>query len=192
MSKQSKKLLTFLAVILGIGLVIGLLFWVPLQKIPELEKGTEDATFLPKTLKEKDINKELFPQKLGALKLVQLLEGEEAKQNVYKLHGTTMELAGAFVANYASDFEQVTIWASVAPNKKEAKEQVNAMHIKMEISEVFTDHQHAPVGNTLYHSVLGMGQSHLFYQRGDDVIWISVQAKPGNVREFISQTVEFL
>jgi hypothetical protein len=66
------------------------------------------------------------PARLGGLELVSAVEGASALTQVSQLHGTDITLTAAYIAEYASDNERVTVWMGQAETESGAA-RLNAM-----------------------------------------------------------------
>ncbi len=186
-------------VFLTLGLLAIMAFWLPLKKDvsrPVKSQAADQQKVVPVSsgtpVADKDINEKTFVQTVGALQLVELIQGEAAKESIFQLHRTTMDFKQAYVAKYAGGQEQMTIWVSVAPDETAARRQIGLMHEKIDDNQLFSNHQTAPVNGINYHFVEGMGQAHYFYQRGDDVIWIAIQASEQNTMKILANAVKML
>ncbi len=180
------------AVLLG---VVVFAFWLPLRgELPERDsnKWTVESRSSEVDRSDKVISQQTFTANIGTLELVDLLQGDVAKESIVQLHRTNMELKDAYVAKYVGENKQFTIWASVAPSVQEAEGQLQIMHNKMDASSVFTGHQTSLINGKEYHFVKGMGQDHYFYQRGDDVIWIAIQTSQQDTMKVVSDVIRIL
>lgn len=116
-----------------------------------------------------------FPNEVAGLKLVNLSQGKEALSQINKLHGKEIALKNGYVLNYQRKEERATIWISESKNVKEAEILLEQMvkGIKKG-SRIFGHFREEKVGENLVYSVLGMGQKHFLYQKGDKVFWVAV------------------
>jgi hypothetical protein len=140
---------------------------------------------------EKEVTKQSFLETVGALKLVQLIEGNEAQKQISRLHGQSISMADGFIAVYqGSGEDKMTIWVSVHKDSKEAEALIAKMHGKIDTVASFQNHQDLDISGNVYHFVTGMGQSHYFYYRGNDAVWIGI-ASPEEMK-ILSEVIHML
>lgn len=140
---------------------------------------------------DREISKETFLNRLGTMMLTQLLEGKEAREQISKLHGKSITMKKGYIAKYQGDNgEKMTIWVSVHKDRSEAESQIAVMHEKIDKSPVFKGHQDINISGIDYHFVKGMGQSHYFYYRGKNAIWIGINSS--EEMKVLKKTVEML
>ena len=131
-----------------------------------------------------NLEKKLFPPKLGVFKLVKLIKGKKAMEEVYKLHGKKINIKSAWVAHYQNiknSKDEVTVWISQASSEKEAKKQVEVMMKKI-INSSSTPFYHFSKMKDIY-IFSGLGKRHLVFPKKEFVFWIT--GEPGELRYFI-------
>jgi hypothetical protein len=122
----------------------------------------------------------LVPARLGDLELTSAVEGASALTQVSQLHGTDITLTAAYIAEYASDNERVTVWMGQAETESDAAG-LNAMML------VAIANGNSPFSNPSPLSVAGhevfqvdsASGRHFFYQSREDaksVIWLEIEA----------------
>lgn len=122
------------------------------------------------------------PQYVGSLKLVSLLEGQEALDNINQLHGTRMDLKNPFVAAYQppNGGEFLMVWAGDAVSDAAAGEMINRM-----VDAI--NRTNGPFSNPRQVNVTGLdiwqtdGDDGNFYfytsaQRANRVVWLTIQS----------------
>jgi hypothetical protein len=140
---------------------------------------------------DKEVTKQSFLATVGSLKLVQFIEGKEAQKQISRLHGQSISMANGFIAAYqGSGEDKMTIWVSVHKDSKEAESLIAKMHEKIDTVAKFQNHQDLDISSNIYHFVTGMGQSHYFYYRGNDAIWIGM-ASPEEMN-ILSEVIHML
>jgi len=131
-----------------------------------------------------NLEKKLFPPKLGTFKLVKLIKGKKAMEEVYKLHGKKINIKAAWVAHYENiknPKDKVTVWISQASSEKEAKKQVEVMMKKI-INSSSTPFYHFNKMKDVY-IFFGLGKRHLVFPKKEFVFWIT--GEPGELRYFV-------
>jgi hypothetical protein len=177
-------------VLIGAAVVIAITLHVitPNQKdtspTPEIFRNASNTV-------DKEVTKQSFLETVGSLKLVQLIEGNEAHKQINRLHGQSISMADGFIAVYqGSGEDKMTIWVSVHKDSKEAESLIAKMHEKIDTVANFQNHQDLDISGNIYHFVTGMGQSHYFYYRGNDAIWIGI-ASPEEMK-ILSEVIHML
>ena len=120
-----------------------------------------------------------FDHRIDRLELVNLIEGEEAIEQIDKLHGKSLNVIKGYIAHYQGNHEKATLWVSEAESEGAAQEQVDVMLQKMK------DNPRSPFSNyrTLNGPGLpviafdGLGQVHYVFRDGPWVYWIGAHAK---------------
>lgn len=117
-------------------------------------------------------------ERLGDLKLVKKVEGAQALAQVSRLHGKEITLKSAFIAEYSSADERVTVWVSNAGSEAAAKDLISRMVRGIEDgNEMFSNLRRLTVSGLEVFQVAGSGGEHYFYISGDKVIWLTIQSK---------------
>jgi hypothetical protein len=107
----------------------------------------------------------LVPARLGDLELTSAVEGASALTQVSQLHGTDITLTAAYIAEYASDNERVTVWMGQAETESDAAG-LNAMML------VAIANGNSPFSNPSPLSVAG----HEVFEDAKSVIWLEIEA----------------
>jgi hypothetical protein len=115
---------------------------------------------------------DLVPRTISGLALTQFFSGQEAVDSIQQLHGQEFEIEDGAVAVYGN--QNVILWVSDAGSLDVAGELTNQM--KDRISEgrsPFTALGSFDVEGSEIFELEGMGQSHFYWQSGNQVIWLS-------------------
>lgn len=125
------------------------------------------------------------PEQIAGLKLVKLLSGQEAVADMSRLHGKDVGLTGGWVGYYEA---KAIIWNGETQTEAQAYQLTEAMTRRIAAgNEVFTDLQQTRIDSTVVFSVVGMGQKHYYFQRGNKVVWIAAPNIAGE--EFLRQAM---
>ncbi len=127
------------------------------------------------------------PEKLGEMKVGNVIEGAEAMAQVSRLHGTTIELDSALIAEYSHDFnpyhkndEQVTVWVGKTKSDDLALELTRRMFegIRDGGSSGFRNPQKLSVDGHEVFQIDGPGGTHFFSHAADPprVIWLTIRS----------------
>ncbi len=115
-----------------------------------------------------------LPEQLAGLPLVHKAIGQQAVDEIARLHGRGFPLSSAAVGVYGLDGE-ATLWVSGAPLKPMATRMLLAMRDRIaQGNSPFTpvgEHQDGP--RTIY-ELDGMGQKHYYFQSENLVVWLAV------------------
>lgn len=177
-------------VLIGAAAVIAIVLLINISDQKDIPPRPAISYDSPKGV-VKEISKQNFLKTVGSLKLVQIIEGHEAQKQISRLHGRSISMANGFIAVYqGSGEDKMTIWVSVHKNSKEAESLIAKMHEKIDTVTGFQNHQDLDISGNVYHFVTGMGQSHYFYYRGNDAIWIGI-ASPEEMK-ILSEVIRML
>ncbi len=125
------------------------------------------------------------PQYVGSLKLTSLVEGAEAQSQINKLHGTSISLENAFIAEYQPPYggEQLMVWVGEARSEAAADDLINRMveGIKRGGAGFSNPRQVQVAGRDIWQTD-GTGGNFYFYKspgHGNRVVWLSIEGKGG-------------
>lgn len=120
----------------------------------------------------------LLPDTLGPMKLTRSILGEQAKKQIHKLHGKSIEFKNSSIGYYTHGGSQVTLWVSEYKTDEDARKSVQIMAKKIKTGQnpVFRDFKETEVGGLPTYFVTGMGQNHYFYQKNELAVWLAVDA----------------
>ncbi len=126
----------------------------------------------------------LFPEAIGGLTRVELLEGDAAIEDIGDLHGKDIPLEDAAVATYAGGPGRPDqVWISRAASVEENQQQMQVMVEKMLAAQdsPFSDYKSRETPCCVVHVFTGMGQVHYTFAHQDLSWWISSHPMYGEV-----------
>ena len=127
-----------------------------------------------------------LPTEIAGVKLVHAETGPAALQAVGDLHGLDVGVSEAEIGEYGTG---AVVWIGVALDAGRAAELVDRMTSRILAGSPSFSHQgEVSIRGLKVHQVGGGGQQHIYYQKGNEVIWVS--ASPGAGEAFMSRAVE--
>jgi len=118
---------------------------------------------------------ELLPQKLGELKLTNVIRGEKATKIVQKMHGKVLGASEYIIGYYGGDQSGNILYLSLFENEEAARKDLMSMSLKMAAgTPVFSPLTFEETEAGLQMKTEGMGFTHYFYRRNRTVIWWQV------------------
>ncbi len=132
-----------------------------------------------------------LPQSIGSLRLEQLQSGEEARQEIDRLHGKQLNFGKGYIGIY-KDKEgnrKGRLWVSEYDSEMEAAEAIGKMARRVQAKEggEFWHFRVISIEGTQVYFVVGMGRTHYFFQKGKKVIWLA--ADPSEARQAIRDLI---
>jgi hypothetical protein len=132
-----------------------------------------------------------LPKAIGSLPLTQTKSGEEARQEIDRLHGKQLNYRKGYIGIYGEGDDKATLWVSEYGSEGDAVEAIEKMAQSMKKKEqkVFWHFMEMPMDGVMVYFVMGMGQAHYFFQKGAKAIWLAVdpsQGKPA-IRDVIGK-----
>ena len=120
-----------------------------------------------------------FDPQIGNLKLVKLIEGEEAIEEINRLHGTTIQALRGFIAHYENARKKAVIWVSEAESEDMAQEQIEVMLRKMKGSprSPFGHYRDLDRKGLPVIAFEGLRQVHYVFRIGEWVYWMDADAE---------------
>lgn len=121
------------------------------------------------------------PQYVGSLKLARLIEGEEALSQINRLHGTSIGLKKAFIAEYQPAYggEHLMVWAGEASSEAAAEELIRLMVEGIKRGGAgFANPREVQMAGHTHWQADGDGGGFFFYRSrepGDRVVWLTIQ-----------------
>jgi hypothetical protein len=133
-----------------------------------LALGCTRAPFVPR-----------FDPQIDNLKLVKLIEGEEAIEEINRLHGTTIQVLRGFIAHYENARKKAVIWVSEAESEDMAQEQIEVMLRKMKGSprSPFGHYRDLDRNGLPVIAFEGLRQVHYVFRIGEWVFWMDADAE---------------
>ena len=131
-----------------------------------------------------------LPQSIGSYRLEQLQIGEDARQEIDRLHGKQLNFRKGYVGTYSGGGRRAKVWVSEYNSKMEAAEANDRMAQKIKEMEgrAFWHFREISISGTPVNFVIGQGQFHYFFQKGIKVIWAAVD--PPEARDTIRDLIE--
>lgn len=133
----------------------------------------------------------LLPEKIGSFVRTEVVSGKEAMTQVNKLHGTIIRAEDAVIGTYQGPGTPLQIWISRAESEKEARRQTGEMvHLMYENPKSpFKWRKRIDFRGVAVYPFMGMDQTHLVFQIGDRVYWLSVnrEQEQNALSEFIKE-----
>ncbi len=114
------------------------------------------------------------PETLGGVPRTQLVTGPEAIQQIGGMHGKGIVISEGYIAIYEGGGKSLTLWVSVSPSGESGKSLFEKMDAKMPQSKMFTNRQELTVKGQSVIKVLGMGQEHYYWLKGEKNYWVAV------------------
>jgi len=131
-----------------------------------------------------------LPQSIGALRLEQLQVGEEARQEIDRLHGKHLNFRKGCVGTYVGGDRKAKVWVSEYDSEVGAAKANERMAQKIQAMEGngFWHFREISISEMPVNFVMGQGQAHYFFQKGKKVIWLAVA--PSEARETITDLMD--
>ncbi len=157
-----------LLIALGFLVILGTFAW---QTVPRTFTSAAEAGSLPK--------------QLAGQALTAQMNGAEALSEIESLHGKGLGLTDGRMAHYG----QITVWLAQTQDEPAAQAMVELMTSRIAGGgSLFSPTGIREVSGRTVHTLTGMGQSHFYWQSGNQVIWLAIppdQADLG-LRELVS------
>lgn len=117
-----------------------------------------------------------FPTSVTGFSLTQHINGKEAIDSINQLHGKEFPLQDGVVAVYGE--QNATLWVSVAASQNEASELTSLMVERIaEGNSPFVQKGVLDFNGVLVYYLEGLGQNHYYWQSGNLVLWLAVDAE---------------
>lgn len=117
----------------------------------------------------------VLPDTLGGIPRAQLLEGDEAKAVVDRLHGRGVTPVRNVVATYEGERGEATLYFSEYASAAEAADVGARMASKIRTGEFpFTSPSEIERGGRRVQVCYGLGQQHYFFAAGRGLFWLAV------------------
>lgn len=120
------------------------------------------------------------PEHLGTLELIGTIEDSEAMARIGRLHGTDINLASAYIAEYVHNNERVIVWVGRAESRDAATELTSKMVDAIEKgSSGFNNLQRLTIADHEVFQVDSPGGEHFFYNSREPrerVVWLTIEA----------------
>lgn len=117
-----------------------------------------------------------LPKSIGSFQLEQKKSGDEARQEIHKLHGKQLIFKKGYIGHYKEGTKKATLWISEYDSEGEAIKEIGKMARGVKASEgkPFWHFKEMSIEELKVYFVLGMGQAHYFFQKKKLAIWLAV------------------
>jgi len=134
-----------------------------------------------------------LPPSLGSLHLEQVKSDEEARLEINRLHGKPITFQRGYVGTYVADNGSAKLWVSEHSSTGDAAAALAKMArgMKLAKSGEFWHLQEISIEGLQVYFVLGMGQAHYFFAKGNRVYWLAADpllAKQ-TIRDLVSKVI---
>jgi len=131
-----------------------------------------------------------LPQSIGSLRLEQLQVGEEARQEIDRLHGKHLNFRKGCVGTYVGGDTKAKVWVSEYDSEVEAAKANERMAQEIQAMEGngFWHFREISISEMSVNFVMGQGQAHYFFQKGKRVIWLTVD--PSEASETVTDLID--
>jgi len=130
-----------------------------------------------------------LPQSIGTLRLEKVQSGEEARQEIDRLHGKQIDFKRGYIGFYGAENSSAQLWLSEHSSEREAAEAVERMARSMTQGkqQSFWHFRQIVIEERTVYFAVGMGQAHYFFPKGSKVIWLAVdpQLAKGAIRDAV-------
>lgn len=115
-----------------------------------------------------------LPSALAGRPLVASVRGAEAREQVARLHGKSIDIADALVGQYR---DGITLWISISESPLKASSLLWAMNRRMASgTATFSPPRPEQRHEQTVFRTQGIGLEHAYYQRGTSVVWVAAPA----------------
>ena len=130
-----------------------------------------------------------LPQSIGTLRLEKVQSGEEARQEIDRLHGKQIGYQRGYIGFYGAENGSARLWLSEHDSESEATEAVERMarSLRQGKQQSFWHFRQIVIEGQKVYFAVGMGQAHYFFSKGYRVIWLAVdpQLAKGAIRDAV-------
>ena len=118
-----------------------------------------------------------MPHRWDGLTLTHQVTGQEALQDVARLHDQGLPLKDASIGHYSGPGGKGQVWIGKAGSPQEAADLLQRMTRAInQGTSPFTPPQLTRVEGQEVYSTQGQGASHYYYLRGDRVLWVQIES----------------
>jgi hypothetical protein len=131
-----------------------------------------------------------LPQSIGSFQLEQKKSGEEARQEIYRLHGKQLEFRNGYIGDYKEGDKKAKLWISEYDSVAEATREIEKMAqgVKAREGKEFWHYREISIEGKNVYFVVGMGQAHYFFQKKNMAFWLAVD--PSKAKETVRDLME--
>jgi len=121
-----------------------------------------------------------LPHELHGLELVEVLTGDQAREEIRHMHGKMVASDATQIGMYRTGDLRAVLFMSRFGTASDAESHASAMAERIgHGTEGFERYVTFDVHRTEVHSVAGHGQQHYFYVNDADLVWVSVSPMLG-------------
>jgi hypothetical protein len=118
-----------------------------------------------------------LPAALGELKLVERIDGEQAKHVINRLHDKGVTPEANFIGRYGNEERSATLYLSVFGSGENAVEAERIMAELIKKGNPVFGHYHEFLQSGKQLAMcLGQGQAHYFFSHKSNLYWLAVDA----------------
>jgi hypothetical protein len=166
-------------VVFGLALVAAVAVAFSANVLGPGDLSAEEGTYLPK--------------KLVNLGLVSVVQGDEAMNQVDRMHGLGIAMRDAYIAEYSLGSEKATVWVGIARDAAAATELLDRMVVTIaDGNPVFSNLRKRDFSGQEVFQVDGPGGHHYFYASNMSsalVVWLTIDADDS--ASIMAQAIEF-
>lgn len=131
-----------------------------------------------------------LPKEILALDLAQVTQGSEALEAINTLHGKGITVSDGIVARYGQKGNSLEFWFSTSPSVEEASQLLSQMIEKMKTNDIYSTPMPMPIRKRLYYQTIGNGLMHFFYQRGSQLVWVTLDLPQEQMMTAMKEIIE--
>jgi hypothetical protein len=119
---------------------------------------------------------DVLPQTIGSLVLEKSQSGDEARQEIDRLHGKPISFQRGYIGTYGGGDGKAKLWISEYESEGKAVEAIAKMTrgVKGSKEGAFWHFREISIDGIPVYFVVGMGQAHYFFQKGAKAVWLEV------------------
>jgi len=118
-----------------------------------------------------------IPQEIDSLKLTGNIKGQQAINEISKLHGVAIQnVDDGYILTYKdTDGLEATIWLTVSKDNITAQQLFEIMDSKMPNNKIFSDRQDLIIDNQNIVTVNGMNLTHYYWSTENKNFWVALR-----------------
>lgn len=190
MYRQAVKLFFLALVFMGIGFLLGRLFFpenggMQEKKLfgnaPKYNLSAAKFDDLPFLFEDMYVGEPppglediQFPSMVDGLLMDKLVTGEEAMEYARKIHGEDAPIERVFISYYCGNHEQVILWLFEFSSSEEAKKHMEKVSGQIKNSHILTEYGYFYLQNVEVNYVQGLMQNNYYYNKDRIIYWVSL------------------
>ncbi len=132
---------------------------------------------------------DFIPPSLAGTTLQKKVTGEEAATIIARLHSKEVAPLESAIGYYGTEGKPATLYVSTYGSQQKAEEILTDMSDRIgNGSSGFWHHRNFNVKDSKIQMVLGQGQVHYFFVKGNSLYWLAIQAD--NAHQALAQLLE--